>query len=449
MADPLINQIDQTNPIQMNQTSLDHAETVAGTLAPGKSSGLANALKSPALNLNQAERNKLISDVAKTNPLAFYANDAFRSDPSASSGLKDDQKVIANGLQQALSDHAINLNDLEHIANVNPPQNGGAQRFMNVLMQADGANQPGSAADQLANNLFRGGSNGTDKAAAAVYYTSSPQAMQRGLTTPQQRLDAFNSLVDLNQSAPYSSMLGTPLFKPLGTQLQNQAIGAESNLFAAHGPELTGALTQQDASTLPKPQVLAQFASQTVFNPSAQNIQLNDGSTLQSSMPAALQKAASSLMSTAQKSEPNSAQQSRAIEQYARLSASLAGGAALALTHYDAQVQAYDASAKQVSDLVGGAVGQVVPLHTPFGNPAEKGAGSLSEQLYNTFVSKPQRPVLAAATDLQGNFQKSVEQLRAQPGQPASLVGTFEGVHAYTVNMLEGKFNINLGGHAN
>jgi hypothetical protein len=49
-----------------------------------------------------------------------------------------------------------------------------------------------------------------------------------------------------------------------------------------------------------------------------------------------------------------SLQEHYAIEQYGRLSAASSGGAALALTNYDVQVPANEATRQQWADLVGG-----------------------------------------------------------------------------------------------
>jgi hypothetical protein len=67
--------------------------------------------------------------------------------------------------------------------------------------------------------------------------------------------------------------------------------------------------------------------SQTVFNPSAQNIQLNDGHTLKSDMSVALKNVVSSLPQ-AQRSSPHSLQPTREL---AGLGAALSGGVGLAL----------------------------------------------------------------------------------------------------------------------
>jgi hypothetical protein len=346
-----VSPVPHNQPIDPSKVSLAVRE--AELTIPMSQSNLANVLTNPTLNLNQAERDQVIQDLARQGgpPLTFYANDVARRHGSAYTSLQSDQAVIGDAVQQAYADGALNTRDLVHIADFSQIQNGGGgQRFLNILMQGGAASEKGSAAEALANALWaRNGNSGTDRAAAALYYSSNALTMQNDLTTPAMRQEAFEALVNFNQKEPYSDLPSGQLV----TDWKNQAIAAEANLFAANGPELTQELTLRDGTHTPDTQVLAKFMSQTVFNPSAQNIQLDDFTSLKDSLTNALANESSTLMANAQQAPKGSLQEYYSIEEYGRLSAAVSGGAALALTRYDAQVQANDAARQQWADLVG------------------------------------------------------------------------------------------------
>ena len=63
------------------------------------------------------------------------------------------------------------------------------------------------------------------------------------------------------------------------------------------------------------------------------------------------------------------------------MAAAPSGGAALALTNYDAQVLANDAAREQWASLTGGVVGKVVSVDTPFGNLYEKVAEAITREV--------------------------------------------------------------------
>jgi hypothetical protein len=430
----------------IDQTKVTVAVRQAEMTVPLSGSNLAGVLINP--DLNQAERDQIIQDLARQSgqPMSFYANDAYRMHGSDFSSLRLDQSVIADGVQQAYADGAINAQDLLHIANFNPNQVGGAQRFLDVLMQGGSATLQGSAAEALANALWaRNGNSGIDKAAAAMYYTSDPTIMANDLNTPAKRADAFEALVNFNQTAPYDNVPPGQL----ATAFKNEALGAEANLFVGNTQEIVQDFTLRNATQIPDTQVLAKFMSQTVFNPSAQDIQLSNYSSLKNSMSDALAGVSKSLIDTAKQAPPGSLQEHYAIEQYGRLSAALSGGAALALTNYDAQVQANDATRQQWADLVGGLVGNYVKIDTPLGNPAEKVASDLTSAIYNAIVPGPQRPTAALADTLYDHYAQTVEQLRTQPGQPPDLTSDFDSTYGATLLQLQAQLNVNLGGHAN
>jgi len=436
---------------RIDETKVTEAARVAQSGLPENQSNLASVLTNPRLNLNQAEKDKVIQEVAHADPLAFLANDAIRTQHGNPAELQSDQAVVGDAVQQAYADGAINQSDLMHIADlanvpgVNPSQDYSAQRFLNVLMQGDSASLHGSAAETLANALWdRNGNNGADRAAAATYYTSNSLTMQNDIGKGHPPIQVLRALVNFNQNSSNSSLYGSKL----GSQLQNQAIAGEANLFMANSKELTKDLTLRTDTHTPDTQLLAKFMSQTVFNPSAQKIQLDDGSTLKSSMSRTLKDLSASLVHAAKAAKPGSLQQYHAIEEYGRLSAGLSGGAAVALTKYDAEVQANDASRQEFANLVGGVIGNVVPINTPVGNPAKDVAGDIAKSIYNALVSGPKRPTAEIADRLYNRYAQTVEQLRSQPGEPRDLTTDFDSTYSATLLQLQQELNVNLGGHA-
>jgi hypothetical protein len=393
-------------------------------------------------NLNQAERDKLIQYLARNDPLAFYRANVDTYDVRAQAA---DQAVIGRAVQQAYADGAINKNDLLHIADAFSTNMGTSpsQRFLDELIQGGGASLPGSAAETLANALWnRNGNDGADRAVAAMYYTSDSSAMQRDLggNSPaerQKRLEAFEALVNFNQTGPYSGGLYSdiPGADPL-SNLKNQAIAAEANLFAAYGQELTSKLG--NPNNTPQLQVLAEFMSQAVVNPSAQNIQLNDGHTLKSDMSAALKNVVKSLLE-AQRSSPHSLQPEREL---AGLGAALAGGVGLALKNYDAQVQANDASRQEFADLVGGLVGNVIP--DPLGDVTSSITSQVLFGLSNG--NGPEQPPAYVATTLHDRIADALNNLSSQRGEPNNLSEDFNGDYGAAVDDLQLALGVNLGG---
>jgi len=438
--------VPHNQPIDQQKVSLAVRE--ASMSIPLNASNLANVLTSPALNLNQAERDQVIQDLARQGGPAwsFYAGDVARRSGADYTSLQSDQAVIGDAVQQAYADGAIDTRDLLHIADTSQvPNGGGGQRFLDILMQGGAASEKGSAAEALANALWaRNGNGGVDRAAAAMYYSSNALTMQNDLTTPAMRLQAFTALVNFNANNPYSGLPGSQLI----TSWKNQAIAAEANLFVTNAPELTQELTLRNATQTPDTKVLAKFMSQTVFNPSAQNIQLADFSPLGSDVTTALANESSTLMSNAKQAPPGSLQQSYTIEEYGRLSAALSAGAAVALTNYDAQVQANDAAREQWASLVGGVVGKVISVDTPFGNPYEQAAAAITKEVYNAIVPGPTRPTASLADTLYNHYAQNVEQLRTQPGQPTTLTSDFDATYGATLLNLQSELNVNLGGHA-
>ena len=107
-----VSPVPHNQPIDQQKVSL--AVRDASLTIPYSASNLANVLTNPRLNLNQAEQDQVIQDLARQGGPAwsFYANVVARR----------------NG--------AIDTRDLVHIADTSQvPNGGGSQRLLDILMQ--------------------------------------------------------------------------------------------------------------------------------------------------------------------------------------------------------------------------------------------------------------------------------------------------------------------------
>lgn len=428
--------------MQVDQQKVDTALRNIRADVPMTESQLANALRNP--NLNQAERNQIIQTLAREGgqQSLFFANDAARSIRDGDRhSLPDDQKVIADALQKAYEDGAINEQDLLRIADANEAGNG-AQRLMAILREGNTTTEPNGVAEILADALWAR-NEGTDRATASIFYTSDPKMMSRNLNTADKRAAAFEALVDFNADNPYEHI-------PEGLQRttwQNAALSAEGRLFTAHSQELIDRYTGQDGTTV-ETEPLAQFMSQTLFNPDAQGIWMNRSQDLVPAIRSAMGRAAQTYLDRATDAPDGSLEQSRAMQQFGRLAASVTGGAAKALDAYDDAIMANEESKKQFSDMVGGVIGM-----TPLGTALDKipaGGGdqlveALSGKIYDAMVAHPDRPDAALSGVLYDQYAGQAEQASDQTGENLSTY--FESGYSAEVLNLQQNLNVNLGGH--
>lgn len=428
----------QTGTETIDQHKVDMALQTIRADIPINDSQLASALTNP--RLNQAERNLIIQTLAReeNGALPFYANDVSRTGDNASAELSADQRVIGQALQQAYEDGAINADDLLRIADANGAGNG-AQRLLSTLQYGGGG--VGGTVEALSDALWaRNGGDGLDRAVAAIGYTSDPYIQARNLTTPEDRRAAFEALVAFNQAAPYDDI-------PAGATSEvwrNSALNASGRLFTANSSELIDYYTGANG-TPAQTETLARFLSQTVLNPEAQGIWMNQRQDLVPAIRASLDSAAGGLLETARNAEPGSLEQERALAQFGRLTASVSGAAALALTEYSDQIQANqesrEAFAGTVSDLVG-----LTKLGDVFG--VDKGAEYLGGLIYDAITDNPERPDQALAGVLYDAYAAQVDGLATELNQ-AGLRSAFDAGFSAELLNLQQNLNVNLGGHEN
>lgn len=430
---------------QVDQNKVDTALRMIRADVPINQSQLADAMRNP--NLNQAERNQILQSLAREDgqQLRFFGNDAMRSGNGDYAALTTDQQTIADAVQKAYSDGAINQDDLVRIADANGAGNGG-QRFMAILEQGTSTREPNGVCEALADGLWaRNGNDGLDRASAATFYTSDPSMLSRNLNTPDARAQAFEALVGLNEKDPYSQLPDSPT----NTIWRTQALTAEGKLFTHYGQELVDRYTGANG-TPAQTETLAKFMSQTVFNPGAQSIMLDRSRDLVPAIRSTLGNVAQTYIDRAQQPGAGKLEQDRAMQQFGRLTASVSGGTAVALTKYDAQINANEASKKEFTDLVGKVVGL-----TPLGTAVEKiplGQGdklveALSGKLYDAMNKQPDRPDAALAGALYDSFAGQADAL-GNEANGANARTTFDAAYSAELLNLQQNLNVNLGGHA-
>jgi hypothetical protein len=428
---------------RVNTSEVDHAVRMCRADIPMNGSQLADALRNP--NLNEAERNLVIQKLARDGgELAFYANDASRLHDSDQGALSADQRIIAEGVQNAYSKGAIDEKDLQRIADKNAAPNG-AQRFMSILRLGGDSRDAGSAAEGLADTLWaRNGADGKDRAVAAMYYSSDPAQMSSNLDTPDKRAEAFEALVNFNEADLYKDL-------PPGatvTTWRNDATTSAGRLFIAHGQELMDRYTDITPEHGAETEVLAKFVSQTLLNPEAEGLVLDRHRDLLPTLRSVLGSATDTYLNRAKEAPPESADQVRAMDQLGRLSASVAAAGSLALTDYSTKVAEREEAVNAIADLVGSTVGAMTgKLDTPFGNPAEEGAKAITKEILETIKANPQRPDSAYSRALYDHLSSRIAGLETELQQPRLSI-PFHAARGAEGHELNENLNINPGGHA-
>lgn len=429
----------------VDQIKVDTALRLIRADVPVNQSQLANFINNPSLN--QAERDQIIQTLARENgqQVRFFANDEMRTRPDDQASLETDQQVIADAVQQAYSDGAINKSDLLRIADTNQAVNGG-QRFMSILQWGTSTREPNGVCEVLADELWtRNGNGGMDRASAAMFFTTDPSMMSRNLSTPDARVQAFEALVNLSDKDPYSTMPEVP-----ATAWRNQALLAEGRLFNCYGSELVDHYTGMSADDTPMhTDELVKFISQTVLNPDAKGLWLDRSRDLAPAVSAAINGAAQTYADRAEQSGANTKDQERSMQQLGRLTAAVSGATAVALTKYDAQINANEASKKDFADSISKIVG-ITPLGALVGK-VPLGLGNqmvqnLAGNLYDDLNQNPDRPGTAMARTLYdfGAQQANIISDHS-PGDPRTA---FDAAYSAELLNLQQSFNVNLGGHA-
>lgn len=402
---------------------------------PINASALANALRNP--NLNQAEKDLIVQTLAQGNEhdlMVFYANDVFRDDAGAS-GLEEDQRVIGEALQRAYELGNISAHDLVRIADLNQAGNG-AQRLLDTLV-AGGGNGLNGSVEALSDELWaRNGNNGLDRAGAALGYLTTPELTARNLNTADKRRDAFEALIKFNDE----NTVQTP--GPTGEGWKQSALSATGRLFVGHSAELIDHYTGAGGTTS-QTEALAKFLGQTVLNPDATGIVLDRQRDLIPAITDALDQNAGRLLDAARQAPQGSLEQERYLQQFGRLTASVSGAAAVALTKYDKQIMESEASRKQFATAVATLVGMTQVGKAP---GAKQAVEALANQVYDAITTNPKRPDQALAGALYDSYAGQVDALATELNQ-TGLSTAFESAYAAELLNLQQNLNVNLGAH--
>lgn len=424
----------------VNRSEVDMAVRIAKADSNMGGSALADVLRNP--NLNAAERNAVVQELARDPDarMAFYANDAFRTRTDDAGALAGDQRVIADAVQSAYAAGALSSGDLSAIADMNQVGNG-AQRFLEVLNQSSAARMPGGAVEGLADALWARNS-GSDRAVAGMAYTSTPQMMAQNLTTPAMRAEAFKAIVDFTDAKPWGSAPDS-----VSSNWERSAIAASGRLFTAHATEITDAFTASRVGQAPQTETMAKFFSQTVFNPEASSIALDNRRDLQPAVRQAMTGVQQAMFSRAEAAPAGSIERTRAFEVLGQFSASISGGAAVALNEYTEGVENAQEQREAIAGLVGAAVGDLVGARLPVGNTVGNLAETITQNILDAVAQNPDRPDQALAGVLSDQFSTAVDAERVRLNDNGAMAA-FDGAFAKELLNLQNNLNVNLGAHA-
>jgi hypothetical protein len=423
----------------VDEGRVEFSVRIAEADMPVNQSSLAAVLRNP--DASRADRDQIIRQVASSGPRAFFANETNRAYIGSSrQALREDQRDIANAVQSAFESGAINVDDLQRIADYRHPQS-----FMFTLRQGASSNETGSAAQALADRMWtRNGADGEDRAVAVMYYASNASVMARNLNSPAKRLTAFEAIVDFNHSEPYKHLPPNAMVN----NWRNDATSAAGRLFISHGQELVDLLSSTRHGHGAKMEPVAKFMSQTLFNPDAKGILLDRQRDLIPTVQATLSNVISTYLDRATAAPTKSAEQIGALEQLGRLNISIDVGSSLALASYSEKVADRDAAGKEIGGLVGSVISTISgKLDTVFGSPAEWLATSATEQ-----IMKNARPLARPDAFYSGDLY---DELTVRIAVQQTKLNNFEmqlyfnAVQAGEGPALAKRLNINPGGHAN
>jgi hypothetical protein len=133
------------------------------------------------------------------------------------------------------------------------------------------------------------------------------------------------------------------------------------------------------------------------------------------------------------------------MRQYGQLAASISGGAAVALTRYDEQINETRESREQFAGLIGDVVGQL-PLGDLGGTIADKVSEPIATQIAEALIANPERPDVAIAGVLADQYAAQADLLSEEVGNP-DLIQAYEAGYSAELLNLQQNLNVNLGGH--
>jgi hypothetical protein len=250
-------------------------------------------------------------------------------------------------------------------------------------------------------------------------------------------------LVNFNDTA-FKKLDGVPA----ATLWKDEALGAEGKLFMSDSQGLMDHYTTilpQSQGGGTKTEVLAKFLSQTVLNPDARGIALDHRRDLVPAITDAIKSASDTYLARAEQAPSGSLAQHVAMEQFGRMDAAISGAAALALQNYNTRIQANNQSRQEFADLLGTLVGKVVtaPDIPGVGNPAEKAGSAIAGKIFDILTKNPDKPAIEIATQLHGQYQSRVDELRQKINQPDLLEEFITGYNE--LSDLQQKLRVDIG----
>lgn len=390
--------------------------------------------------LSRAESNALIADLIRGSTDSS-SNHAFYGDVQRVSPQQ--KATIANAVNQAYVDGAINKNDLLNLADVNHAGNG-AQSLISQLSASPEASKPGGAIEVLGQALIeRANANPNTKQAkldyfgAAVAFSQSAEIYAANRGTASERVAMFEATVAINEK-------GYPAYGEVQQDWTNEGIATAGQLYVDNAQLLTDTYTGVPADTA----VLSKFFSQTILDPKAQSITLDGGQNLVASINTALGDASATYIDRAANADTQ-LEREDALHSLGALSASVNGGIAVALTRYSGEIRDNEAFRDQIAGLFNSAISPLMkPIPGPLSSIAGDATKGIGAAIVDQFIQYPDRPALNAATAYVDRMEQSVRQFETDHGFDG-LLSAFQSSRAAETLDLQRDLNVNLGGHRN
>lgn len=390
-------------------------------------------------NYTRAERSQLIKGLAN-GPFAavLIPPDDNWLDGRDKAGHLQGMNAVGRALEEAVQDKALDVTGMHKLA---ASAGAGGQQRLYLLLHA-GGHGPGSGTEQYADSLWAQRNDpgkGDNAAIAAIAYQSDPALRASKLGDPEQRRQAFEALIEFNDKAPYAK-----LGEPAAGEMKRQALTAAATLFRDHGQELIAAYTDGAMRTGP----LAKFISQSMLNPDAKGLKLDDGRDVATAVGDTLKKAATDCIAKAddpamQGANRPSREQERQLEKLARIGASVSGGVSMAWDAYKDKINETEQSRKAFSSVVEKAIG-LVPGSGLGKDVVEKIGEEAAKRIGKAFIKDPSRPDVEIGDAMNQYYSDLVRGLADARKQSGLTTDTYGQAYRQEYENLTDKLNRRL-----
>ncbi len=435
--DSFISRLPQADQQAIKQGNVESAQQAAHFIA-GDSRMLATVLQGDGLT--QGAENELIHELINgadpQSGMAAIYGDVDNLPP-------EQQRVIAEAIDTAFRDGVIDEADLLALSDFSTAGNG-AQRIISILDDAPQAAQSGGSIEALGEALLdraNGDPNseqGTlDYFGAAVAFSQGRDIYARNRGTDAERLAMFEATVEVNKTLADGVGVGDQT-----AAWEREGLAVAGRLFADSATMITDHFTGAGVDSAP----LAEFFGQTVFNPDAQHIALDNRRDLVPSINNALEYLAEGFVSDAENATTQLGRET-AFDQLGVLAAAVSGGAVVSLDNYSDEIAANEAFRDEMAGILNTTI---TPFFKALPGPASSVAGNASKDLVASvigrFIDNPERPDVAFANEFGNALEIGVREFEVQNGFDG-LTSAFKASRSNELLSILLELNLNTGGY--